>query len=322
MASPFDPEQYLPFADAGWSDLPEILQHGDFRGDPWDSDAEKPLAELAERESCTPPSQRPHSEPMLTPPPPAMASPPSFTPLCTPRISYQPTVNSPRQHTRPPVVVPLDPPTPAHHCAQDPISPRTEHLLTTVEPSTMRDLVDMGLMRYRFAVEHRGSLQLYLQGERVSWSHFIEPSLERALAIACAIDPNCRPARAPLRGKPARPDVALQFEATASQPTLGALLEGRWTSLLPMRSTTTPRTEKRAKPAPVRRHVAQKADVRTLTQMARGDLPPPKRPQAKPAAASGRLQGEPRFPMSFTLSSRPTKACGRKYTCGSLSDGR
>ena len=43
----------------------------------------------------------------------------------------------------------------------------------------MRHLVDMGLMRYRFVVQRRGSLQLYLQGERVSLSHFIEPSLER-----------------------------------------------------------------------------------------------------------------------------------------------
>ena len=294
MASPFDPEQYLPFVDAGWSDLPEILQHGHSQEAPWDSDAEKPLVELTERESCTPPSQPLHSEaaplPMLTPPPPAMASSPGFTPLCTPRIPYQPTVNSPPRHTRPVVVVPLDPPTTPRHCAQDPISPRPEHLLNTVEPSTMRDLVDLGLMRYRFAVQRRGSLQLYLRGERVSRSHFIEPSLERALAIASAIDPNCPPARAPLRGKPAGPDVAVQFEATASQPTLGTLFEHRRTSLLPMRSTTTPRTEKRAKPAPARRHVSQNADVRMLTQMARGDLPPPKRPQAKPEAASKRTR--------------------------------
>ena len=229
-------------------------------------------------------------------PPPAMTSSPSFTPLCTPRISYQPTVNSPPRLTRPPVLVPLDPPTPPRRCAQDPTSPRTEHLLNAVEPTTMRDLVDMGLMRHRFAVQRRGSLQLYLQGACVSRSHFIEPSLERALAIAFAIDPNCPPAREHLRGKPAGPDVAVQFEATASQPTLGALLEHRRTWLLPMRSATPPRTEKRAKAAPARRHVAQKADVRTLTQMARGDLPPPKRPQAKPEAASGRPQGQPRFP--------------------------
>ena len=47
MASSFDPEQYLPYVGAGWSDLPEILQYGDFHEDPWDSDAEKPLADLA-----------------------------------------------------------------------------------------------------------------------------------------------------------------------------------------------------------------------------------------------------------------------------------
>ena len=225
-----------------------------------------------------------------------MASPPSLPPLCTPRISYQRTVNSPPRHTRPPVVVPVDPRTPPRHCAQHLISPRTEHLLNIVEPSTMRDLLDNGFMRYRFAVQRRASLQLYLPGERVNRSHFIEPSLERALAIASATDPSCPSARAPLRGKPAGPDVALQFEATASQTTLGPLLEHRRTSLLPMRSTTTPRTEKCAKPAPARRHVAQKAHVRTLTQMACGDLPPPKRPEAKPEAANGRPQGQPWFP--------------------------
>ena len=73
---------------------------------------------------------------------------------------------------------------------QDPISARTEYLLNTVEPSTMRNLVDMGLMCYRFAVQRRGSLRLYLRGEHVNRSHFIEPSLETALAIGCAIDPN------------------------------------------------------------------------------------------------------------------------------------
>ena len=76
MASPLDPEEYLPFVDAGWSGLPEILQHGGFQEDPWDSDAEKPLVELAERESCEPPSQRTHSEPMLTPT--SMASTPMY----------------------------------------------------------------------------------------------------------------------------------------------------------------------------------------------------------------------------------------------------
>ena len=167
--------------------MPEILQYGHFQEDPWDSEVEKPLAELAERESCAPPSQRPHSEaapaPMLTPPPPAMASSPSFTPLCTPRISHQPIVNSPPTTYATPYGCTPGPADPSRHCAQDPISPRSEHLLYTVEPSTMRDLVDMGLMRYIFAVQRRGSLQLYPQGECVSRSHFIELSLERALAI-------------------------------------------------------------------------------------------------------------------------------------------
>ena len=176
MASPFDPEQYLPFVDAGWSDLPKILQHGDFEEDPWDSDAEKPLAELVERESHTPPSERPHSEPMLTPT--AMASHPSFTPLCTPPISYQPTVNSPPRHTQPPVVVPLDPPTPPRHCAQDPISLRTEHLLNTVEPSTMRDLVDMGFMRYRFAVQRRGHSSCTSKGTVSAGAIFLSQALK------------------------------------------------------------------------------------------------------------------------------------------------
>ena len=85
-----------------------------------------------------------------------MASSPGFGPPCTPHTPCQPTVNNRPPHTRPPVVVPLEPPTPPRHCAQDPISPRTGHLLNTVEPSTMRDLVDMGLMRYRFAVQRRG----------------------------------------------------------------------------------------------------------------------------------------------------------------------
>ena len=168
---------------------------------------------------------------------------------CTPHTPYQPTVNSTPPHTRPLVVAPLDAPTLPCHSAQDHISPRTEHLLKTVEPSTMRDLVGMGLMCHRFAVHRWGSLQLYLRGECVSRSPFIEPSLERALAIASTIDPNCPLARAPLKGKPPPPDVTVQFEATASQPTLGALLEHRHTSLLPMRPTTNPRVEKRAKAA-------------------------------------------------------------------------
>ena len=122
--------------------------------------------------------------------------------------------------------------------------PSWRHDLDTVEPSTMCNLVDTGLRRYTFPVQCRGSLQLYVQGGGgVGRSHFIEASLERALAIASAIDPNCPPACAPLWGRAARPDVAVHFEATASQPTLGALLDLRRTSLLPMRSTTTPRTE-------------------------------------------------------------------------------
>ena len=50
-------------------------------------------------------------------------------------------------------------------------------------------------MRNIFAVEHRGSLQLYLQRERVGRSNFLEPSLERALAITFAIDPKCPPGK-------------------------------------------------------------------------------------------------------------------------------
>ena len=69
----------------------------------------------------------------------------------------------------------------------------------------MRHLVHMGSCATDFAVLRRGSLQLYLRGERVTQSHFMEPSLERALAITSAIDPSCPVARAPLRGKPAGP---------------------------------------------------------------------------------------------------------------------
>ena len=57
-------------------------------------------------------------------------------------------------------------------------------------------------MRYRLAVERKGSLQPYLRG---------------ALAIATAIVPNCPLARPPLKGKPARRDIALHFEATPSR---------------------------------------------------------------------------------------------------------
>ena len=53
------------------------LRQGDSQEDPWDSDAEKPLEDLAERESCTPRSQPLLSEaaplPILTHPP-TMAS--------------------------------------------------------------------------------------------------------------------------------------------------------------------------------------------------------------------------------------------------------
>ena len=49
MASPFYPEQYVPFFDVGWSTLPEILHYGDDEEeDPWDSDADKILAEVVE----------------------------------------------------------------------------------------------------------------------------------------------------------------------------------------------------------------------------------------------------------------------------------
>ena len=149
-------------------------------------------------------------------------------------------------------------PTPPRHSAQDPISPRTDHLLNIVQPSTMRHLVDIGVMRYRFALEPRGSLQLYLGGEGVSRSHFIEPSLERALAVATAIDPNCPPTRPPVKGEPSIRDAAVHFEATRTQPTLGTLLEPRRSFLLPMRLATTPHTEQRAKPSPtlVRWHVS------------------------------------------------------------------
>ena len=56
MAFPFNPKQYLPFLDSAWFIVPEILRYTDFDESAWDSDAEKPLAELAEAESGTLPS--------------------------------------------------------------------------------------------------------------------------------------------------------------------------------------------------------------------------------------------------------------------------
>ena len=53
----------------GWGDLPELLHFGDQPSSPWDSDAVRPLNELA--------SPKP---PMLTPPP----SPPPSVLNCTP----------------------------------------------------------------------------------------------------------------------------------------------------------------------------------------------------------------------------------------------
>ena len=99
MASPFGPEQYLPFLDVGWSDLSEILQYGDFQGDPWDTDIEKPFANLAKPESCTLMSQ-----PLLR-----GAAP---LPMLNPQLQLHPAASniSQAQHTRhtsPPLTAPL-----------------------------------------------------------------------------------------------------------------------------------------------------------------------------------------------------------------------
>ena len=61
----------------------------------------------------------------------------------------------------------------------------------------MRDLVDMGFTRYKFAVQRRQSVQLYLSGERVSWTNAVTVSIsDPKVAVAAPPPPKkfCRPA--------------------------------------------------------------------------------------------------------------------------------
>ena len=183
MAWIFEP--ILPSEEgAGWGDLPELLEFGDCPSSPWDSDAERTLNQLQSPQppTLTPPPRAP-SPPFPPPPPLTLASP---IPFFTPHPSQVPTSPSRK-------IVPSNFPTPPLAAITDPLTPRTEQLLR-LPLGELNSRFDMGWSHYLFPVSGRSQVQTWQRGERVSGSHLLSHSLERARLIASATQPpNPRP---------------------------------------------------------------------------------------------------------------------------------
>ena len=91
----------------------------------------------------------------------------------------------------------------------------------------------MGWSRYLFAVSRRGQVQTWQRGERVSRSHFLSRSLERARLIASATQPpkprptSLLPASTSLPplpyGQTTLPEVLAQRQTSRTKPTFNYL---------------------------------------------------------------------------------------------------
>ena len=155
-------------------------------------------------------SSRPYPRRTLTP-----ASP---IPFFTPRPAEVPT-SPPRK------IVPTNFPTPPLAAVTDPLTPRTQQLLY-LPLGELNSRFDMIWSCYLFALRRRGQVKTWQRGERVSRSHFLSRSLERARLIASATQPP----------KP-RPTILLPASISLpplpyGQTTLPEVLAHRQTSLL------------------------------------------------------------------------------------------
>ena len=206
---PFLPDGHL---DAGWGDLPELLELGDFVEPYWHSDAEKDLNTL-----------RSPQPPIFSPPPPAPSPPPPVL------------LSSP---IRGPRLVAARPPTPPPVTLGDPITPRRQYYLsrhTLAEYPSGEQLVMFNLRRYSFAVERRGPLLLWEQGMRVSRSSFVTRSEERAWRLMRReyyLHHQAPPPQIPQTTTHSIEPIV----KSPSQPSLTQLAAHRRTSLLPLRN--------------------------------------------------------------------------------------
>ena len=137
-----------------------------------------------------------------TPPSPPSPQTPSPTPF-VPHAVSPPTPPS-QLPSPPPKFAPAHVPTPPLPWASDPRTPRTEQLLRLPLPE-LDSRFDMGWSRYAFALRRHGQVQMWQRGQRLSRSHFLNCSLERARLIA-------RATQAP------KPRTSLVFAQPADMP--------------------------------------------------------------------------------------------------------
>ena len=150
--------------------------------------------------------------------------------------------------------------------ATHPITPRTERWLTQSLES-LNGYFDMGWARYRFAMRRRGQVALLQGGRRVSRSHFLDRSLERARVIVADLvpPPPC-----------VQPPLAPPIPLPPGQTTLPGVMTHKQTSLLPLQTSMLPvhphppSPPQRAHP-PVRQRLQLSPDTCTMA-----------RPKAKP----------------------------------------
>ena len=111
---------------------------------------------------------------------------------------------APPSPPRPPKMVPKDLWTPPKPTVWDPLTPKTMELLRDNNGPQARWFVQYvwGLRsRYRFALRNpqRNPLQTWQKGDRISRSHFLSRSEERAALIFDTVDPEPRP---PVESRP------------------------------------------------------------------------------------------------------------------------
>ena len=136
----------------------------------------------------SPPSPEP--QPLTVTSLPSPPSPPSHrTPSPIPLVPHAvspPTppsqLPSPPPSPAPPKFAPAHVPTPPLASRSDPLTPRTEQLLG-LPPPELDSRFDMVWSRYAFALRRHGQVQMWQRGQRLSRSHFLNRSLERARLI-------------------------------------------------------------------------------------------------------------------------------------------